>query len=63
MTKEQTIDTLDLVKRLTAIIDEELLPAAARIVIHDLRRLNESLIDARKFIRDSQETPREALCK
>lgn len=61
MTKEQTIDALDLVKRLTAIIDEELLPAAAGIVIHDLRRLNESLIDATKFIRDNQKTAYGAL--
>ena len=45
-----------LVQQLTAIIEEELLPAAARIAIQDFRRLNETLIASSKFLAETAPT-------
>lgn len=45
-----------LVQQLTAIIVEELLPAAARIAVQDFRRLNETLIASSKFLAETAPT-------
>ena len=41
-----------IIENLVAIVDEELLPNAANIVIHNFERLNNTLIDARAILNE-----------
>ena len=50
------LEVRDLVRNLTAIVEEDLLPAAARIVIQDFRRLDETLIASSKFLAEAAPT-------
>lgn len=50
------LEVRDLVRNLTTIIEKELLPAAAALVIHDPRRLDETLIASSKFLAETAPT-------
>ena len=59
MAKYKTNEVAELVKNLKAIIEEELMPNSKNIVVSDYSRLNDTLLEAGRFLKESEEADEE----